>query len=331
MSTHSKVLSYLEENKGKCISGQNLAESIGVTRTSIWKAVQKLKEQGYEIHSTAASGYTLSSDSDKLNEEMIRNYLNEKNSELIIQVFQEIDSTNNQGKKQVSLGIQHDALILSECQTQGRGRRNKQFYSPCTNGLYMSLVLKKLPANIYPGILTLLTAVAVAKTIEKQTGCKPGIKWVNDLYLNHKKICGILTEATINLETSEVDSFVIGIGLNIVVEDEKVPFELKGIMGGILNKNESRKQISRNRLAAGIVNEIYTILAKDNLLFLDDYRKRCFVIGKNITFDLNGTKINGFAETVDEKGNLIVQTATEKMTFNYGEITLILGNKEENR
>lgn len=323
MSTKQIVLTLLEENRGTPLSGQALSEKMKVSRTSVWKAIQSLREEGHQIDSAPSVGYTLLENSDVLHSTAIKKRLCPPIPNLDITIFSTIDSTNNEAKRILSKGIEQDTLVLSNEQTAGRGRMGRSFLSPADIGLYMSLILKELPEEKDTGLITTLAAVAVSRAIERMTGKRPGIKWVNDLYLDGKKICGILTEGTINMETSSIDSLIVGIGINLRVFEKHLPKELDGIVGGIFTPKEE-EVLTRNELAAAVLQEFYSLLSNmQTKEYLEEYRKRCFILGKAVSFRQEGKELEGIAETVDDNGNLIVQlkSGTQKK-LSYGEVRL---------
>lgn len=326
MSTKKQVLQMLEVNKNVPYSGQTIADQLGISRTSVWKAIRALREEGYQIESSTNSGYRLSSFSDVLNSESISQDLEEP---LSIMIYEQVDSTNAEAKRKLDEIKEGDFLILADEQTSGRGRLGRSFHSPTKTGLYMSLVLQEIPQSVDPTLVTTAAAVAVCQAIEELTDVKPQIKWVNDIFVNGQKICGILTEGNLSLETQTIQSIILGIGVNITLDKENIPVELIKKIGGLLEGQET--QVSRNQLASAIINRYYQIYEKiETREFLKEYRKRCFVLGKEITFTKNKEKYSGIAEAVDDQGGLVVRlNSNQKMVLSYGEISIRM--KEGNR
>lgn len=319
MTTKNKVLNLLNQNPGKVFSGQAIADHLQISRTAIWKAVQSLKEEGFAIQSLPNAGYLLSSHVDLLHADTIKSQLRE---EVAVFVHPFLGSTNAEAKRMLSEGERNDVLVLADEQTAGRGRLGRSFFSPAKSGLYMSLGLVKLAPQMDPTLLTTMAAVAVCRAIEQLTERNPQIKWVNDLYIDGKKICGILTEGIINLETQTIDSIVLGIGLNVQLEPVSMPEELKEKMGALFVAEEPT--ITRNQLAISIVNEFYLLYSQmDKNEYLEEYRSRCFVLGKQINFTRNKEYLEGMATAIDDKGALVVrlQDGTET-TLSYGEISI---------
>ncbi len=319
MSTKDKVLALLEHNKEKIYSGQLIATQLGVSRTSVWKAIQSLRAEGYLIESGTNNGYRLSSQSDVLNQEKIQSKLDH---DVTVIAYASIDSTNSEAKRLLETQLSGNFLVVSDEQTAGRGRHGRFFHSPEKTGLYMSLALQHISSEVDAALLTTAAAVAVCQSIEHMTSLSPKIKWVNDIFLNGRKICGILTEGIMNFETQSVESIILGIGINISVDREQLPEDLKDKVGGITN--HSSGTINRNNLTVSIINNFLAIYQNINSrTFLEDYRERCFVLGKTITFKQKQEQIRAIAEGIDDDGGLIVrlEDGSHKI-LSYGEISI---------
>ena len=277
--TKDAVLDLLKQNTDKYISGAEIGRRLSVSRTAVWKAVEQLKEAGYQIESVSNKGYLLSSNSDVLSEEGIMRYL--KDPRLQIRVFPSITSTNTVLKAKAAEGAAAGLVLLAEEQTDGRGRMGRSFYSPSHTGLYMSLLLRpSMPAADITGI-TASAAVAVAQEIEQLSGQKASIKWVNDVFVQDKKVCGILTEASIDCETGAVHHLVIGIGINTALPEGDFPEELREIAGTAFGGDPIPEL--RCRLAAGILDRLmaYADDLTSEMIFRE-YKKRLLVLGRPI-------------------------------------------------
>ena len=234
--------------------------------------------------------------------------------DLDVSYFESIDSTNTYCKRLLADGKGGEFLVIANNQTAGRGRQGKSFYSPSETGIYFSLVIR--PDTSLQNAVTATTAasVAVCKAIEKLTDLKPKIKWVNDVYLNGKKVCGILTEATTDFESGIVDSVIIGIGINI--STTKFPGDVEG--AGCLDVD-----INRSALIAETVNELMNIAGGDYASFIEYYRSHSMVIGEKIKFIQNGKTTFATALAIDERGGLEVRLeGGEKTVLRSGEITV---------
>lgn len=233
----------------------------------------------------------------KLNKEKIENLT----ENYAVFVYDTIGSTNVEARE-IAKQIDKNIIVCSEEQTQGKGRQGKSFYSPKNTGLYFSVVLPRSENTVN---ITCLTAVAVTRAIESLTDLKPQIKWVNDIYIDDKKVCGILVQAIEN------NKLVIGIGVNI--STEIFPEEI-GNSASSLNRD-----IDRNELLAEIIKNISAL---ENIDFTDEYRKKSYVIGKPITYFENNIPHNATAIDIDEQCGLIVKEDDKTKTLTSGEITI---------
>jgi len=323
MSTKLRILSVLEQQKGQSISGQTLAGTLGLSRTSIWKGIKTLQKEGYIIEAVTNKGYRLSAKSDVISAETIRPSLLAALQNLSIHTFKTIDSTNNEARRLSSKEAIKQGMVLSEEQTKGRGRLGKSFYSPSQTGIYMSFYLKPNLNMADATLVTTATAVAVCLAIEKLTTKKPQIKWVNDIYLGDTKICGILTEAISDFESGKVETLIVGIGLNVKKPSAGFPAELEAI-AGFLTSSAETANFDRNLLIAEIANQFYTIYqAIEERSFLAEYKKRCFVLGKKITFKERKQQFEAVPIDIDPQGGLVVQLSDgHQRTLSYGEIIM---------
>ena len=321
MSVKNDILHILESNKGENISGQELADMLKVSRTAVWKAINLLKDDGYPIESAPNKGYSLSSSSDFLSTEGIRLYLDEEFKDIPLTVYKTVESTNKEAKLLAVQNAEHGTTIVSEEQTKGRGRFGRDFYSPSDSGIYMSIILKP-KLNIEESVLiTTATAVAVCQAVDKFTVEEPRIKWVNDIFIGDKKICGILTEAVSNFESGMMDSVVVGIGVNVKTKKEDFPLELQNTAGSIFNDEDNSV---RNQLAAAIINNVLKISKNlEDKSFMQEYKDRSMILGEGILYKMKNTWHEGFASDIDHYGGLVVNTSDgQKITLNSGEVSI---------
>lgn len=313
MSLKNSILIELENSRDADISGQVLAEEFGVSRNAVWKAISALKAEGYEIYSSTNKGYRLSPDCDRLSGNQIKELLGD--ADMPVYVFDALDSTNNEAKRRLAQNHAERFLVAAEEQTQGRGRRGREFFSPKNTGLYMTLVTTpKIQFEDALGI-TSYAALCVVNAIKKLTGKDAQIKWVNDVFLDGKKICGILTEAVSDFESGTVGAVLIGIGINLRQND--VPDDLKDIVGFL-----DCGGIIKNQLAAQIVNGLLQYEA-GNMDYIEEYKKRSLVLGRDIAYYKNNVRFTGRAVDIDESGGLVVslpEGSTE--TLKSGEISI---------
>ncbi|MBP8639471.1 MAG: biotin--[acetyl-CoA-carboxylase] ligase [Oscillospiraceae bacterium] len=319
MSTKNDVLSVLERERNRYISGQELAETLKISRTAIWKAVKALVEDGHKIAAINNKGYKLETGSNVLSEEGVRVSLPDELKQCQIKVFSIVDSTNTQAKKLVMEKASHGTIILAEEQTAGRGRYGKSFFSPRGVGLYMSVVLKPSLGMPEPQMITIATAVAVCSAIEKLTDKKPQIKWVNDIYLDGKKICGILTEAVTDFESGSIESIVVGVGVDCTTEDAIIPEELRDIIGSLGVQELSRNQLAAE-IASGILSGFENLGSRE---IIEEYRKRSLMLGREITFIRGNEKLSAMVTGINDSGSLLVRLASgEDLSLSSGEVTI---------
>ena len=186
MTTKERILALLEENRGTPLSGEVLAEELGVSRTAVWKAIKDLQKAGHAIAAAQNRGYTLDTDSEVLSEQGVRLFLRNKSLNLV--VAQELESTNLTAKQMAAAGAPHGTLVVADSQTAGRGRRGRSFASPPGTGLYLSMVLRSALPMQSAVLVTSAAAVAVCRAVERAAGKRLDIKWVNDLFYRGEKV-----------------------------------------------------------------------------------------------------------------------------------------------
>lgn len=264
---------------------------------------------------------------DILSAEGIRTFLCKPLSGCEIYVHGEIDSTNAECKRLALNGSGDFTIVIADRQTSGRGRLGRTFYSPSHTGLYMSLVLKPKADLSGAVLLTTASSVAVCKAIENVTSLSPSIKWINDIYLNGKKICGILTEAISDIESNAVDSVIVGIGINVSTAAGDFPKELQDVAGSL----SASGKVNRCRLAAEIVNQLYLLYENlDAAVFIEDYKSRSMVLGQPVYYIKNNVKYCATATGITSTGGLIVRNEDNSTDIlSSGEITLRLNRTEK--
>lgn len=264
------------------ISGETISKELGVTRAAVNSAVKSLREDGYEITSSTNKGYLLVNCPDILSKGSITALLPDtRDGE--VNVFESVDSTNTVLKELASGGAPSGTVVIADHQTGGKGRRGRSFESPSGVGIYLSYLLK--PESGFDKIsdLTSWTAVAVADAIKNAYGLDTQIKWVNDLLMNRKKICGILTEASVEGESGYIDTCIIGIGVN--VNESEFPSEISEIATSLSIENGGQK-FFRAKLAAEIIKSMDIL--KDNWpdnssYYLERYRELSITVGSKVT------------------------------------------------
>lgn len=308
MKSHQLVYQILAR-ENDYVSGEKIGEELNLSRTSIWKAIQRLQQEGLEIGSIKNRGYKL------IQGDLILPDLIQEKTDLTIRYKPETKSTQTDAKEGIEAGNQGNTLYLSTCQTAGRGRFQRPYYSPSQGGIYMSLHIQpNLPYEKLPSY-TLLVAAAVCKAIKNLTMIEVDIKWVNDIYFKNKKIAGILTEAMTSVETGLVIDVIIGLGINFSIAD--FPDDLKEKAGSLFM---APAPISRNELISEIWNCFYQT-APEELLYL--YKEHSLVLGREVSFIQDQTKKKGVAKDISDKGQLLIQLDDQtEIWLNSGEISL---------
>lgn len=313
-----RVLAALEAHRGEHISGESLAKELDVSRTAIWKAIELLRGEGYDIEATPRKGYRLVGDFDRLSEGAVRAHLPAPLKDISLSIFPTIDSTNNEAKRRFLEGSLHRwDTILAEEQTKGRGRTGKSFTSPAHTGLYMTTLFREGPLPIQETeelLVTVRAAVAVCRAIESLTGLSPKIKWVNDLYLNDKKICGILSEAELSMESHELLAIYLGIGINVTTRPKDFG-EVADVAGSL------DVPLFRSELAAAILRELLALEEISREEIMQSYRERSFLIGRRVSFIYQGRSLEGLVTRLDDEAHLHIDVDGDILVLSSGEVS----------
>ena len=275
-----QVLAALSAARGRYISGQELAQQLGVSRTAVWKAVTALRADGTPIEAVTNRGYTLHKDTDLLDADAVSALLKGDAAGLQVEVVQRLPGTNAALRRRAADGEPEGLVLIAQAQSAGRGRQGRSFYSP-PGGLYMSLLLRPEMAARQAVQITAMAAVAAARAISTVCGVQVQVKWVNDLLFGGKKVCGILTEASLDLESGMLDYAVLGLGLNVVTPPGGWPQELAAVAGALYETTPPGG--TRAALAAAVLNEFWTMYtARGHGSFLKEYRQLQILPGKQI-------------------------------------------------
>lgn len=255
----------------------------------------------------------------KISSAHIRHILKKKGFKSRVIVFKSIDSTNLYAKTIAAAGAPNGTVVVADTQTAGRGRLGKDFFSPSGTGIYMSVLIRRESTVCDISLLTIAACVAVCRVVEKYTHQSAAIKWVNDIFLNGKKVCGILTEAATPSDTSNVDYAIVGIGLNVSTPSCKFPGKLHQTAGSI-----NVSDVSRNQISADIYESLFQLCkTMDTDEMIGEYRSRSLVIGKTVCFSSAGKEISALAVDINRQGNLVVKLENgQLMTLKSGEISL---------
>lgn len=307
MKVKEKVLEYLEERRGEPISGTELAERLSVSRNAVWKAIKSLQKEGYVISGVTNRGYILDDSNDILSRQSIEPFLQGMARELRLEVYKSVTSTNTVAKTMAMDGEPEGKVIIAEEQTKGKGRMGRSFYSPKGTGIYFSILLRPQMKAEEALFITTSAAVAVARAIEKISDCKAQIKWVNDIYCDGKKVCGILTEAGVDFESQGLEYAVLGIGINVAKPAGDFPEELQDKATSLFGDKPNQAE-TRSRLVAEVLNEFWECYRQGATKeYLTEYRERSFLIGQQV-YVVNQEEL-GLARVIDidEEARLVVQ------------------------
>ncbi len=314
-----EILRLLRE-KESYLSGQELCSRLSVSRTAVWKAINQLREEGYQIESASHRGYLLVSGPDRVTAAELASRLSGCPFGENIIYKEEIDSTNIEAKRQAEAGAVHGTVVIAESQEQGRGRKGKAWSSPKGTGIWMSLVLRPEIRPERAACLTLTAALAVSRAVEHVTGLSAQIKWPNDLVINGKKICGILTE--MSSEMDFIHYVVTGIGINVNMErfQEELPFATS-------LQIESGRPYIRAELAAWVLREFDAcyqdfLETGDLEKLLSDYNERLVNKDRQVQVIKEGEQIQGTARGVNSQGELLVETKDGTEAVLSGEVSV---------
>ncbi len=320
MDVKDQVLSVLENNRDRYVSGEELAKSMYVSRNAVWKAIKQLRAEGHSINAVTNKGYCLSGGDSIMSRQSVEKYLVTKGLDL--RVFKSVDSTNTYLKTPAEEGAKEGTVAIAEEQTQGRGRFGRSFYSPGGSGIYISILLRPSLSASQALLITTCAAVAVANAIERVSDRRAEIKWVNDVYIDGKKVCGILTEASLDMESGGLNYAILGIGINIYMPSGNFPDEIKNTATAIFDKKPDSD--CRSRLAAAVIDEFMSRYKNiDSKEYLNDYRNRSMITGKRVTVIRGSERFEATAGEIDDDLRLEVVTDDGKREFlSSGEVSI---------
>lgn len=300
-----QLLELLQESRGTYLSGEEIATRLHVSRAGVWKAVRALRGEGYAIDAVPNRGYCLAEGSDVLSAQGISQYLYGAEG-LRIEVCERVGSTNTIVRDRAEHGEAEGLVLIAGEQTAGRGRLDRTFYSPAGTGLYISLLLRPAQFTAAQAVrVTTAAAVAVCEALEEVAGVRVGIKWVNDVYIGGKKVCGILTEAALSLENNCLRYVVPGIGINLYPPQGGFPPELQNIACAALPAPVAD---GKNRLAAAFLRNFFRYYRTlDTGDYLAAYRARSLAIGREVdVIDARGRR-RALALGLDDDCHLLVR------------------------
>lgn len=309
MTTDAEILSALRAADDGGVSGAELSQKLGISRAAIWARIEELRKVGYDIEASPHLGYRLLSSPDALHaDDLIARIGKTKVIGRDIRVFQETTSTNDVIEKLARDGVKEGAVVFAESQTKGRGRLGRKWTSPQGKGLWFSILLRPDVRPQETTQLTVASATALARAIRAEVGVKPEIKWPNDLLIRGKKVSGILTEMSAELD--RVKHIILGIGVDVNLSASDFPPDVRKIATSL--KLEGGKNISRPELAAAILRELdadYARLRAGEFASLaDEWEANCSTIGHEVAIRVGDREVRGRAESLDDDGALLVRT-----------------------
>lgn len=311
-----KILRELINNKDKLITGTYIAEHLNITRSYVSKVINEFISSGHVIDIQDRSGYIYRNSNKHIN--ITKKDINHEINNIYI--LDKVDSTNKYLKELANNGENEITVVIAKEQIAGRGRLGRSFVSNSGKGIYMSILLRPTFGIELSKRITSLTATAVSEAIDEVTKLNTKIKWVNDIYVNDKKLAGILTEGHTNFESGKVEYIVVGIGINLY--KQIFPDNLDNIITTV--EDETNKVFSINEIIESILNKLiyYYENIKDNI-HINEYRKRSYVINKNVELNIHGNIKYGKVLDIDDEGELIVLINDKKETIYSGEITKV--------
>ena len=321
-----EVLAALDGVRGQYISGQELAARLGVSRTAVWKAVAALRSDGIPIEAVTNRGYTLPKNVDVLNAAAIAAQMNaDPMNALQIEVVDRLPGTNAALRASADDGAREGLVLIAQAQSAGRGRGGHSFYSP-PGGLYLSVLLRPEIGARQAVSLTAMAAVAAARAAEGLCRTPIQIKWVNDLWKDGKKVCGILTEAALDLESGMLDYAVLGLGFNVAAPAEGWPADLQEVAGALYDGTPAPG--ARATLAAAFLNEFWPMYRAGNRSgFLEEYRRRQALVGRRVCVaPRRGEPRHAVVLGIDDECKLVVRFDGESRpaALNSGEASVRL-------
>lgn len=335
-ATSQNVLKILKKAGGEYVSGEKIAQQLGVTRCSVWKAVLQLKKEGNMIYSVTNRGYSLGFSPELIDAGAIAANLPREFASADIRVVDKAESTNSLLRSLADGGAPSGTVVIAREQTAGRGRQGKSFSSERDCGIYMSLLLRPTVPAADVAFVTTLAGVAFCKGIAAATKLSPSVKWTNDIVFEGKKVGGILTELTVNMETGRPDYCIVGIGVNTVTPPGGYDKELRGIAGSI--EEFCGEAPEPNKLAASLIEHFYSAyFGSAPIAFgsadatdwqrgyiIDEARELSAILGQEIEVVTSDDTFRGIAIDISDEGSLIVSCDGEFREFRFGEVHVAL-------
>ena len=309
MTTDAQILSALRHAGAGSVSGAELSQQLGISRAAIWARIEELRELGYDIEASPHFGYRLISAPDALHaDDLLARLGRTRVIGRDIRVFEETTSTNDVIEKLARDGVKEGAVVFAESQTKGRGRLGRKWLSPARKGLWFSVLLRPDLRPQEATQLTVASAIALLRAIRSLTGLQPQIKWPNDILVGGKKIAGILTE--LSAELDQIKYIILGIGVDVNVNTSEFPPELRRTATSL--KAELDRPVARAELAVAILRELdddYARICSGRFSEVaDEWETLCATLGQNVVIHVGDRQIRGRAESLSEEGALLLRT-----------------------
>lgn len=309
MSMDSQILGAMRRAGTGSVSGADLAQQLGVSRAAIWARIEELRKLGYEIAANPHQGYRLLSTPDVLHaDDLLARLPQNITIGRDIRVFEATNSTNDVVEKLARDGVREGVVVFAEAQTRGRGRLGRTWLSPARKGLWFSVLLRPDLRPQQATQLTVASATALARAIRRQTNLTPEIKWPNDILIGGRKVAGILTE--LSAELDHVRYLIIGIGVDVNLATADLPPELRKLATSL--RIEIGQPVLRTELAAAILQELDAdyarVCAGQFEALADEWEAQCTTIGREVTIRIGDRTLRGIAEALDSEGALLLRT-----------------------
>jgi len=309
MSVDAQILSALRSAGSDSVSGADLSQQLGITRAAIWARIEELRALGYVIEASPHQGYRLLEVPDVLHADDLLSIV--KEHRVIgrdIRVFEETTSTNDVVERLARDGVREGAVVFAERQTRGRGRLGRKWISPSHKGLWFSVLLRPPLRPQSATQLTVAAATALVRAISSVTSLSPEIKWPNDILIRGRKVAGVLTE--LSAELDRINHVILGIGIDVNLNESDLPQDLRKVATSL--KIEAGAPIRRADLAAAVLRELdldYQRICRDNFSAVcDQWQQRCVTLGKMVKIRIGDRVVSGHAEALDENGALLLRT-----------------------
>ena len=318
-----RVLAELADNQGEYISGQELAARLNISRVAVWKHIEALKEQGYDIRAVSGRGYQLEARGGLISPKDVQGSLGDVLIGSRVIYLPRVDSTNEALKRLRTEGnLKEGTVLAAGVQERGKGRMGRHWESP-PGGLWFSVLLQPRIPLERVALLSLVFAVAAARALDTCLPSPAMIKWPNDVYTAGKKLVGILLEASGELDGPEY--LIVGTGINTNITGEDFPPELRSVCTSLLD--ESQTMISHNELLAGILKSMdvyYHRFMQDGFTaILPEFKAKCLHLGQQVELMQGSSKVSGVNVDINERGHLLVDTGKEIVEITTGDVNLV--------